>query len=192
MLAEILDNPTARGSLHQEPVGAVAIAQHYIRDVVYGANDGLITTFAVAAGVLGGGLSARTVLIIGAANLLADGLSMGVGNYLSIRSHEGALAAQNRPVEEASPMRHGLATLLAFVAAGAVPLAPFALGVAGQAFAWSVSLTFLMMFAVGALRALVTIDRWWVAGLEMLLLGIAVAIAAYGSGLVVARLMASA
>jgi VIT1/CCC1 family predicted Fe2+/Mn2+ transporter len=58
--------------------------RHYIRDLIYGANDGVITTFAVVAGVTGGALSARAVLIVGVANLLADGLSMGVGNYLSI------------------------------------------------------------------------------------------------------------
>jgi vacuolar iron transporter family protein len=178
---------TMRPSLHREPQGALAIARHYIRDVVYGANDGLITTFAVVAGVTGGGLSARTMLVIGAANLFADGLSMGVGNYLSIRSNESALAAQDRPEEEASPARHGLATLLAFVIAGAVPLAPFALGFASHELKWSIALTFATLFSVGALRALVTVDRWWVAGLEMLLLGLAVAAAAYGSGSIVAR-----
>jgi vacuolar iron transporter family protein len=181
---------SGRGSLHREPVGLVAIAQHYIRDVVYGANDGLITTFAVVAGVIGGGLSARTMLIVGAANLFADGLSMGVGNYLSIRSQEGVLAAQNRPEEEASPARHGVATLLAFVAAGAVPLAPFALGVDHHALLWSLGLTFSMMFTIGALRALVTVDHWWMAGLEMFFLGVLVSAAAYGSGVLVASLVA--
>jgi vacuolar iron transporter family protein len=180
-----------RPSVHQEPSGAVAIARHYIRDMVYGANDGLITTFAVVAGVVGGGLSARAMLIIGAANLIADGLSMGVGNYLSIRSHESALAAQDRPEEEARPARHGLATLLSFVVAGAVPLVPFATGMTEQGFAVSIVLTFVTLFTVGALRSLVTIERWWRAGLEMLLLGVAVAIAAYGSGLVVAGLVTS-
>jgi VIT1/CCC1 family predicted Fe2+/Mn2+ transporter len=128
-------------------------------------------------------------MIIGVANLLADGLSMGVGNYLSIRSHESALAAQERPEEEASPLRHGLATFLAFVIAGAVPLAPFALGLAVPQFAWSIMLTLLTLFTVGALRALVTIDRWWIAGLEMLGLGAAVAVLAYGSGAVVASMI---
>jgi VIT1/CCC1 family predicted Fe2+/Mn2+ transporter len=180
-----------RPSIHEEPSGIVAVARHYIRDLVYGANDGLITTFAVVAGVTGGGLSPRAMLIIGSANLLADGLSMGVGNYLSIRSHESALAAQDRPEEEASPARHGLATLAAFVVAGVVPLVPFALGAApGTGFVWSVAFTFAMLFTVGALRGLVTIDRWWMGGLEMLLLGLAVAIAAYGSGLLASRLVA--
>jgi VIT1/CCC1 family predicted Fe2+/Mn2+ transporter len=73
-----------RPSLHVEPEGFVATTRHYIRDLMYGANDGVITTFAVVAGVTGGALSARAVLIVGVANLLADGLSMGVGNYLSI------------------------------------------------------------------------------------------------------------
>ena len=47
-----------RPSLHREPAGVVQIARHYIRDMVYGANDGIITTFAVVAGVTGGALLA--------------------------------------------------------------------------------------------------------------------------------------
>jgi hypothetical protein len=116
-----------RPSVHQEPHGATAIARHYIRDLIYGANDGLITTFAVVAGVSGGALSSRAVIIIGVANLAADGLSMGVGNYLSIRSHESARAAQGLVEEEARPARHGMATLLAFVVAGSLPLVPYVL-----------------------------------------------------------------
>src|SRR4029453_15753723 len=79
-----------RHSIHREPHGAKEMAQHYLRDLVYGANDGIITTFAVVAGVAGGALSAQAVLIVGAANLIADGLSMGVGNYLGIPSQESA------------------------------------------------------------------------------------------------------
>ena len=84
-------------TLHREPQGTLATARHYVGDLVYGANDGLITTFAVVAGVAGGALSSRATVIVGAADLFADGLSMAVGNYLSIRSREGALAAQNLP-----------------------------------------------------------------------------------------------
>ncbi len=180
----------ARLSNHEEPRGAVAIARHYIGDLIYGANDGLITTFAVVAAVSGGALSARTVLIVGMANLFADGLSMGVGNYLSIRSHESALIAQGRPEEEASPARHGTATFIAFVVAGAVPLLPYAAG-AGMSvgLALSMTVTFAMLFAVGAMRALVTVSRWWSAGAEMLLLGMVVAVAAYISGAVVSSLV---
>ena len=179
-----------RATIHHEPSGAIDIARHYIRDLIYGANDGIITTFAVVAGVTGGALSPRTVLIVGVANLFADGLSMGVGNYLSIRSNESARAAQDLPEEEAAPARHGIATMLAFVAAGVLPLLPYAVGVPPVArFAVAIALTFAALFAVGSLRALVTVDRWWLAGLEMLLLGALVAAAAYASGALIAGLL---
>jgi hypothetical protein len=55
----------------------------------------------------------------------------------------------------------------------------------------SVALTFSALFAIGALRSLVTVRRWWAAGLEMLLLGAAVAVAAYGSGAIIASILAA-
>jgi vacuolar iron transporter family protein len=54
-----------------------------VEDFVYGAVDGSVTTFAVVAGVIGAELSPSIVLILGFANLFADGFSMAVGNYLS-------------------------------------------------------------------------------------------------------------
>lgn len=53
----------------------------YLGDAVLGGIDGCVTTFAVVAGVAGGGLPAAVALILGFANLLADGFSMAVGNY---------------------------------------------------------------------------------------------------------------
>ncbi len=58
----------------------------YIHDIVYGANDGIVTTFAIVSGVNGADLSPSVVVIMGLANVLADGLSMGLGNFLSSRS----------------------------------------------------------------------------------------------------------
>lgn len=58
----------------------------YIKDLVYGANDGIITTFAVVAGVAGASLSSGIVILIGLANLLADGFSMAASNYLGTKS----------------------------------------------------------------------------------------------------------
>ena len=185
------ENPTAQGaprrpSLHVEPSGVSATARHYIRDLVYGANDGIITTFAVVSGATGGSLPAAAVLIIGAANLAADGMSMGVGNLQSIRAHERVREAQGLPEEEAYPWKHGIATLLAFIAAGAIPLLPFVLVGAATGPAWSTILTFLALFGVGAARALLTTERWWRAGLETLSLGALVAGAAYAASALVA------
>lgn len=59
----------------------------YLRDFVYGAIDGAVTTFAVVAGVQGAGLDPSIVLILGAANLLGDGFSMAASNFLGARVH---------------------------------------------------------------------------------------------------------
>jgi VIT1/CCC1 family predicted Fe2+/Mn2+ transporter len=179
-----------RATVHSEPTGPLQIARHYVRELVYGASDGIVTTFAVVAGVAGGGLPLRVVLIIGAANLFADGLSMAVGNYLSIRSHESVLETQNLPEEEAFPFRHALATFVAFAVAGTVPLVPYMFPtMPGDRFATSTALTLLMMFVVGGSRALISSSRWWRAGTEMLVLGGAVAMTAYLCGRVVAALV---
>ena len=179
-----------RESLHVEPSGLLAVSRHYIRDVVYGANDGVITTFAVVAGVTGGTLNPVAVLVLGFANLLADGLSMGVGNYLGIRSDERVREAQHLPEQETYPMKHGLATFTAFVIAGAVPLLPYVFGgLTTSRFLASTVLSLAVLFLVGAARARVGTGRWWTNGLEMLGLGMLVGAAAYYAGAVVARLV---
>ncbi len=60
----------------------------YLRDFVYGAIDGTVTTFAVVAGVAGAQLSPAIVVILGLANLIADGFSMGVSNYLGSKADQ--------------------------------------------------------------------------------------------------------
>ena len=64
----------------------------WIHDIVYGGHDGIVTTFAVVAGTAGAGLSWGVVIIIGAANLLADAVSMGAGAFLSARSERDQYA----------------------------------------------------------------------------------------------------
>ena len=59
---------------------------NYLQDWVFGGIDGAVTTFAIVAGSLGASLSAKVILILGFANLLADGLSMAAGNYLGTKA----------------------------------------------------------------------------------------------------------
>src|ERR671921_1363660 len=59
---------------------------NYLRDVIYGGIDGSVTTFAVVAGVVGAELAPAVVLIMGFANLAADGFSMAASNFLGTRA----------------------------------------------------------------------------------------------------------
>ncbi|MEK6152455.1 VIT1/CCC1 transporter family protein [Flavobacteriaceae bacterium 3-367] len=60
--------------------------EKYLAEFVYGGIDGCVTTFAVVAGSVGAGLDSAIILILGFANLLADGFAMSVGAYLSTKS----------------------------------------------------------------------------------------------------------
>ncbi|WP_291785547.1 VIT1/CCC1 transporter family protein [Cecembia sp.] len=72
---------------HQE-VNFLGNAQDYLREFVYGGIDGAVTTFAVVAGAVGANLDISIIIILGFANLLADGFSMSVGAYLSAKSEK--------------------------------------------------------------------------------------------------------
>ncbi len=63
----------------------------YLRDWVYGGIDGAVTTFAIVSGVVGAQLPSRTILILGLANLIADGFSMAASNYLGTRAEHHEL-----------------------------------------------------------------------------------------------------
>eukprot|EP01024_Parvocaulis_polyphysoides_P019036 TRINITY_DN18524_c1_g1_i2.p1 TRINITY_DN18524_c1_g1~~TRINITY_DN18524_c1_g1_i2.p1 ORF type:complete len:205 (-),score=28.93 TRINITY_DN18524_c1_g1_i2:72-611(-) len=58
----------------------------YVKSIVFGGLDGIITIFSMVAAVAGGGLAAGVVVIMGISNLLGDGLSMGLGDYLSSKA----------------------------------------------------------------------------------------------------------
>ena len=60
--------------------------QNYLRDWIYGGIDGSVTTFAVVSGVVGAQLSPTIILIMGFANLLADGFSMAASNFLGTKA----------------------------------------------------------------------------------------------------------
>lgn len=207
----------------------------YLKDTIYGAIDGAITTFAIVAGVVGADLSTRIIIALGIANVLADGFSMAASNYSGTKAElddalrlraieerhirevpdgekaelreilrlkgldgtvlEGATdaIARNKTawidmmmVEEyglspadPTPMRAALATFLAFLLAGLVPLMPYVLAVSDP-FRMSIVLTGMVFFAVGATKARWSLAPWWRSGMETLLIGgVAAAIAFY-------------
>lgn len=76
--------PHQENKLHQ--LTGLARFEKYLGPFVYGGIDGSITTFAVVAGAVGAGLDSSVIIILGFANLLADGFSMSIGAYLSSKS----------------------------------------------------------------------------------------------------------
>lgn len=75
-------------------------APSYVGDCIYGGFDGIVTTFAIVAGVAGASLSLRVTVILGVANLLADGFSMAMGDYLSAKAEDERYDELRRIEEE--------------------------------------------------------------------------------------------
>jgi vacuolar iron transporter family protein len=73
--------------------------QSYLKDMVYGGIDGTITTFAVVSGVVGAELAVGIVVILGLANLFADGFSMAVSNFLGTKAEQQFLHMMRKEEE---------------------------------------------------------------------------------------------
>ncbi len=220
---------------------AAATQHSYVGDFVLGAVDGAVTTFAIVAGAAGAGLSSGVAIVLGLANVFADGLSMAAGNFLKARADEQTVdrfrkmeehhidkvpdaereeirqifagkgfdgemleevvkvITQDRkrwvdtmlteewglPLETPRPIYSATTTMIAFVVAGMVPLAPlfFYLGSdARQSFILASVLTATTFFAIGIVRGRVTERNAWLAGIETLFIGGVAAAVAYAVG----------
>lgn len=165
--------------------------RRYISEFVYGAVDGTVTTFAVVAASAGAGISSAVILILGVANLIADGFSMGSSAYLaaSAEHEESARDTQKR----ASPKIIGAVTFLAFVAVGSVPVLPYLVDViAGSKapsttlFYVSSALTAVAFLTIGFIKGKVGNQSPWREATITLLLGAIAAGLAYFAGDVLA------
>lgn len=153
-----------------------------LRSVVLSANDGIITTFAVVAGSLGASLSPTIVLILGFANLFADGLSMATGEYLGVKSE---LELEKQKLGH-KPFKNGLITFLAFLTVGFIPLLPYLLK-AKNSFTISALLVATSLLVVGFFRGVYTGKNRIRTTLENLIIGGLAAVVAYGVGYLVDR-----
>jgi VIT1/CCC1 family predicted Fe2+/Mn2+ transporter len=134
-------------------------------------------------------------LILGVANLVGDGISMGLSNFLGERSQRRFWQNHHRSANLDPTVWHsGVITFIAFNLAGILPLLPYILNFFGiititNPFLTSIVATGIALLTVGSLRTLVTRGAWWVNGLEMLAVGSLAAAAAYLTGNLVERLI---
>lgn len=152
----------------------------HAKSITYGGLDGIITTFAVVAGAIGGNLGTTAIIILGFSNLLADGFSMAAGDYLSSTTEEHD--------EPAHAIKNALATFVSFNVFGLVPLAAYLLLISITSFSNQVTLilaSLLVSFALAALgyvKATITGQSKKSEMIRTLIVGIVAASVAYGIG----------
>lgn len=169
--------------------------EDYLREFVYGGIDGAVTTFAVVAGASGARFDVTVLLVLGFANLIADGFSMGVGSYLSTKSEQELMVKRGESIkDEPSPVINGATTYVSFILVGLVPLLSytineiFDLGLENL-FSIAIVLTALAFIGIGLLKSRVAQSNVYRAVAETLILGAIAASAAYILGDVLERLI---
>jgi vacuolar iron transporter family protein len=210
---------------------------NYLRDFIYGSIDGIVTTFAIIAGVFGAGLSYKTIIILGFANIFADGFSMAASNYLGTKSEKDErerirqfelIQVQHSPegereeirqifmrkgfegetlehivdvisrnetewlkimlqeeygigITNRSPMLSAIATFVAFIFFGMLPLFPFLFDV-DHAFFLATIIAGVSFFLVGSVKSLWSLESFAISGFKTFLIGALASLIAYFTG----------
>ena len=166
----------------------VLLTRKYLPEFVYGGIDGSVTTFAVVAGAVGASLSSAIILILGFANLFADGFSMAVSNYLSTKSeleiHKGHKDYKMLEKEFKHPLKTASVTFISFLIIGLIPLVSFLVAIFVPSlnkdkFFYSFVLTGLALLLVGAVKGEVVKKHPVKASIETFLIGGIAAIIAF-------------
>jgi len=167
----------------------------YLAEFVYGGTDGAVTTFAVVAGAIGASLSSAVILILGFANLFADGFSMAVSNYLSVKSERELHARHGHiKLERKNPLKTAIATFLSFFIIGLVPLIFFVLALIfpdleNSKFTYSIILTACAFAFVGFVKGDIVGNNRIKSSIETLLIGSLAASIAYLVGFILKGLL---
>jgi len=166
------------------------IFKRYLAEIIYGGNDGIITTFAVVSGFSGATimndntlkLSIGIVLLFGFANLFSDALSMSIGNYLSKRAQSDLLQDSS---SKSIALKTSAVTFFSFITFGILPLIPYIIGIedAKLAFALSIFTTFIALLLLGLLKGLVIRRKILSSIIETILIGGLAALVAFIVGI---------
>jgi vacuolar iron transporter family protein len=158
--------------VHADP-GAHLDRSNTVRAGVFGVQDGIVSNFGLIMGVAGAQISPEAVLVAGTAGIVSGAMSMGAGEYVSVRTQREMLAAGRVVDEEANvdPYRAAAANGSLFAAGGVVPLLPFLITQGTVAVAVSVVLSVLALFTAGAVLTRVTHRSPWRSGLRLLVIG---------------------
>ncbi len=140
----------------------------YVRNLVFGAEDSLVSTVGLLSGVSAGGMDRGVILLTGMVLILVEAFSMGVGSFLSEESAEEYVSRRTVPGDGAA--LGGVIMFISYFVAGFVPLGPYIL-LGTEAFWVSIVVSLVALFLLGALSAKFFGIRIWHSGLRMLILG---------------------
>jgi predicted membrane protein (TIGR00267 family) len=151
-----------------------------MREIVFGFEDGVVSTMGVVTGIAEGTHDKFTVLLAGVVVVAVESLSMAAGTYLSTKSHEQALAMNNLEqvktrAKSKDALRGALVMGVTYVIGGIIPVLPYGFLPLSTAIIVSVAVAIVMLFIVGAWKAKLTKTSVFAGAMEMVVISFSAA-----------------
>jgi VIT1/CCC1 family predicted Fe2+/Mn2+ transporter len=140
----------------------------YIRNFIFGAEDSLVSTVGMLAGISSAGIGSKEIAISGVVLISVEAFSMAVGSFLSERETEESLTTYD--IKRSRSLSAAVVMLFSYVLCGLVPLLPYLLGLK-DAFAYSIIATLIALFALGYFSAEMLKTKMLKSALRMLIIG---------------------
>lgn len=141
----------------------------YMRNFIFGVEDGLVSTVGLLSGIAVAGVAQKDILLTGMVLILVEAFSMAVGSFLAERSTEAYAIGRDIPLRY--PVVDGVIMFLSYFIAGFLPLSPYLWLNIAWAFWVSIGLSLLALFVLGLVSAKVSRISLWRSGLRMFLIG---------------------
>jgi VIT1/CCC1 family predicted Fe2+/Mn2+ transporter len=141
----------------------------YIRNIIFGIEDSLVSTVGLLAGIDASGVPHATVILTGVVYAFVESLSMAVGSFLSEQAGEEYTRKSNRVSR--APLFASLIMFVSFTAASFIPILPYVFTESNYAFIFSIGLSLAALFVLGIVMARVSKVSLFNHGLRMVLLG---------------------
>jgi VIT1/CCC1 family predicted Fe2+/Mn2+ transporter len=157
--------------------------EKFLGEFIYGATDGIITTFSIVAGAAGGDLVQKVITILGVSNVLSDGYSMGVSRYLSSKAEiEQGLLTNKKALYS------GIYTFISFVLVGILPILPFFFYKGILAKKISLTIAIILFALIGIIKGYVLKQSIFEKGFESLIIGLSAALISYIVGILINKI----
>src|SRR3989338_2463949 len=149
-----------------------------IREIIFGVEDGAIGNLGVVVGMIEGLAPTNLIILAGLATMFAQAISMGAGNYLSVKSEKEYFAVPRKErkygiaySKHKNPVISSLVMSISVIIGAAIPLAVFLFTDATVGVAPFISVTLAGLFFLGIVQSRYTLRNWLRSGVEILIIG---------------------
>ena len=139
-----------------------------LRTLLFGGIDGIITIFNIMSGIEGSRLNYKYIFIIGTATLVSDAISMGTGEYLSVKAENELKNKNSESESEPSPEKKGIVMFISFILFGMIPLVLYFLMLKinfKNRYINAYVSVIIALFILGVYKSRYTKEKWYKSGI---------------------------